>query len=123
MAKLDRKSLLNRKPKTAEIKLPDGDTVTIRALTAGQVDEYAKKHKGSEDEFAMLCGLIIAGTVDEHGKPMFTNDDIDAIKCLPIGDLKAMGEGVARISAIIPAEDSKKNSNTTTAEDSPTDSH
>jgi hypothetical protein len=104
---LNRESLLGKSLAKQEVKL-DAGNVWVRELKASEVGEYIKRHKGSTDELDQMAWLVIRGTCDEAGQPVFTQADAEAVKGMSLKTLKAIAEGVAKVSGLSGEDDPKK---------------
>lgn len=120
---LNRDTLLGLGRAFKDVEVPQtGDTVRIQAMSAAARDAaFDGTQLSGSDTYVRL---IIATAVDQAGNPLFTADDVDALKALPAGVVDQLGEAAAELSGIgrRAQEDLAKNSDAAQSGDSPSDS-
>ncbi|MEV2236704.1 hypothetical protein [Micromonospora sp. NPDC049891] len=87
MAILSRDAILSAEDRTfGEVDVPEwGGTVRIRSITGKQRDSYEAsliQQRGNSRQMNMRnarAKLIVLCAVDEHGSPLFTENDINAL--------------------------------------------
>lgn len=83
---------VKRKTKTVEVR---GQVLTLQEIGLDKFEEITGKDgvKGSE----LTARMLIACAVD-NGKPVFTDDDLPAIRSLPAGVLMEIGNALAEVN-------------------------
>jgi hypothetical protein len=102
-------SLLDRlkKGKRKEITTPEGEQITIRCLSVREIDAYSKAiQEPDADHVRLLLDLMILAVVDADGKPVWTADDAESLRDLPLSVVKFVAEEIAKFSGV--DQDSKK---------------
>ena len=94
MNKLD--FLNNVSRKTSTITVEGLGDVHCRELSAGAVSSL----QGVEGEMNILAKVVIAGMMDDAGKPMFTDKDKGSILDLPIAPLQAISEEIMTLTGL-----------------------
>ena len=103
------KSALKRK----DIEVPDVGTISIRQLSAAEVEELAKFEKANKDKgLDHLAWIFIRTVCTETGEAMFVKEDTDRIKQMPLALLKAVTEEAVKFSGI-DVDGSEKNGGNT----------
>jgi hypothetical protein len=83
-----------------------GDSVWVRCMTAKERDEFESSvlvTKGKNTELNrknIRAQLVIRTTVDEKGKRVFTNDDVDAVGGKSSKEIDKIFEVASRLSGL-----------------------
>lgn len=97
-------SLLERlkKGKTKTVNIPDSDEkVQIRSLSVRELDAYGKAIQAPEaDHVRLLLDLMILAVTDAEGKPVWTADNADELRDLPLSVVKHVAEEIAAFSGV-----------------------
>jgi hypothetical protein len=90
------------------LTIEDLGTVNVREVSAVEAREYLAREKAKDaDELTNAAWLAVRVVCDDQGAPILTEDDIPAIRKMPIRVLKAISSAAARMSGW--DDDSKKN--------------
>jgi hypothetical protein len=99
---IKRGSFLQQKPRTDEVYISERqEWVRIREITLRDFDMIdfhttGADGKRSADEFR--ARLILAGVINEEGKQIFQEEDIQAINDLPASIARELAEAISRLS-------------------------
>lgn len=66
------------KPVVATVEVPEWGLVRLRSLTQAELDRVSSVEK-ENGRGGLLLSLVL-GVVDEQGRQVFTEDDLDALK-------------------------------------------
>jgi hypothetical protein len=109
---LDRASFLAcPPPKVEQVDVPElGDFVFVRALTAGERDQFEVQHvKSKEKDFR--ARLVAATACDGVGSRLFTEADVPTLSNLPAAVLEPLVQAATKINRLSAddVEDLRKN--------------
>lgn len=112
---LSRADVLSIKPTFEAVELPAGaGTICVRNMTAGERDRFeARQVRDPHTDFR--ARVIVLGTCDTDGKPLFTEADIPALNELPGEVAEPIVDAVLRVNKLRPndLEAAEKKSETT----------
>lgn len=82
---MNRDDFLNRKPATKTVTLEStGEAVTIRKLSAGDVNKLNREYVAKDDHIGALHFAMCRAVVDGDGKRIFTDADMTKVADLDI---------------------------------------
>lgn len=89
---------------TKEVPMPGtNDVILLRQLTGTGRDAFVDTVRDRKETSFFSAALLVATVVDANGAPMFTNDDIDALRGLPASTLGALADASAEFSGLVKA--------------------
>ena len=94
MNKLD--FLNNVSRKTSTITVEGVGEVNCRELSAGAISSI----QDLKGDMNIMAKIIIAGVMDDEGKPSFTDKDKGSILDLPLAPLKAISEEIMALTGL-----------------------
>lgn len=116
--------------KFEDVPVPQlGGMVRIRVLSGEARDAFNAYIKSFGDEprqaSAINAALLVQTCIEESGEPMFTLEDIDAIRKKSVGALDVMAAAAMRINGmgVEAVPEAEKNSESDQSDDSGSDSH
>jgi hypothetical protein len=102
---LNRDSILAATSKITAFDVPEwGGQVNLKPLSVGQLMEFlkAREHLDSAELFPLIVTL---SACDDEGTPLFTRDDIEALKAKDFDVLKRIGEAAIKLNKLGPDDD------------------
>lgn len=91
---------------TAEVKLPDGKTASVRELNAGERGEVIRLFKENKNIAEIHARIIVMGAQD-NGKAVFNEKDVSELLKLPGRVVQSLADRILELSAM-GGDDSKK---------------
>ena len=88
------------------LEVPGLGTVRVKPLTAGERDRFEQAGAESGGKY-VRARFLVAGVVDEAGRPIFTDDDLPRLDELPAAVVQPVVEAIARLGKLTP-EDMKE---------------
>ncbi len=107
---MDRETFLARAThRRKPVKVPDVGTIHVRELSAAEShDLHRRGQKSGADELDLLALATVRVACDEDGRPIFTDDDVPALRSLPLRVLKQITDAAAELSEIRGGDDAGK---------------
>lgn len=97
---LTRDQILGAAPRLTEVKLPDlGGSVFVRQMTARERVEFLAR-AGSEERETTGAWLVARLAVDEDGKSVFTEADVQALHDKPFGIVDTIATAVLKLNGL-----------------------
>ena len=93
------------------VDLPDGNTVHVRAMSAGDRDRFGFE-AGDSPEIDATARLVAATASNSRGELLFTREDIPKLSELPVTFLQPIAEAALVLNSMgaKAVEDLRKNS-------------
>ena len=85
---------------TSEVSVPNwsDEPIRIQELSAAAIDKMRGLGEGKELKAAVLS--IIHGVIDENGKRVFTDADLNNLMDMSVTDLNKVSEAVLKVSGL-----------------------
>lgn len=85
---------------TGEVSVPNwgGEPIRIQELSAAAIDKMRALGEGKELKAAVLA--IIHGVVNEDGKRVFNDSDLNNLMDMSVTDLNKVSEAVLKVSGL-----------------------
>lgn len=116
MATLNRADIIGKQLKTQSVAVPEwGGDVVVREISAGERAAFEAWCGSRKDEAGGFDGLreriVVLSCIDEFGAPLFTQDDIPALRDLSGSALGRLADAALDLSGMSDkaSKDAEKN--------------
>lgn len=100
---MTREQLLNRKPLTRDVEVDGLGTVHVRKLTQLEVEKCRRDYAGNEEKtVAGLRYVVMRCVVDDEGKRIFNDNEMDKVGELDFVQVRTLAEAITDFSGLKP---------------------